>query len=46
MIGWFDLNGGVVDLVAVAQELAGPVEDSMGVRMGMNLEVDADSVHS
>ena len=46
MVGGFDLDGGVVDVVAVAQELAGLVEDGMGVRMGSHLEVDADGVHS
>jgi hypothetical protein len=36
----------VADVVPVAEEFAGPVEDGVGVGAGADLEVDANGVHA
>ena len=46
VVGGFDLDGGMGDVVVVAQEVAGLVEHGVRVGAGPYLEVDAHGVHA
>ncbi len=46
VVGGFDLDGGVADLVTVAEDLTRLVEHRVHVGVGTDLEVDAHRVHA